>query len=67
MLVDVGSKPRCAGVSSALRFCVIESSMLLRDMRRKSVVQPAGALVSGLGGECQEAKGESADLAMPFG
>lgn len=50
-----------------MRFCVIESSMLLRDMRRKSVVQPAGALVSGLGGECQEAKGESADLAMPFG
>lgn len=35
--VDVGSKPRCAGVSSALRFCVIESSIVLRDMRKKSV------------------------------
>ena len=36
MDVDDGSKPATAGVMSALRFCVILSSMDERDMRRKS-------------------------------
>lgn len=34
--VELGSKPRCAGSRSALRFWVIESSVVPRDMRRKS-------------------------------
>lgn len=34
--VDEGSKPCLAGVARALRFWVIESSIELRDMRRKS-------------------------------
>ena len=33
----MGSKPRCAGVSRAFRFCVMESSIVERDIRRKSV------------------------------
>lgn len=37
MDVDEGSKPRWAGVSRAFRFCVIESSMVDREMRKKSV------------------------------
>ena len=43
--MEEGSKPRCAGVASALRFCVIESSTVPRDMRRKSDGNPL-ALVS---------------------
>jgi len=34
--VDDASKPAVDGVMRALRFCVIESSMLLLDIRRKS-------------------------------
>jgi len=34
--VDEGSKGVCAGVCSAFRFCVIESSIVPREMRRKS-------------------------------
>lgn len=34
--VEVGSKPKREGVSSALTFCMMLSSMLLRDRRRKS-------------------------------
>jgi hypothetical protein len=34
--VDAGSKGREDGVRSAFRFCVIESSTVPRDMRRKS-------------------------------
>lgn len=34
--VELGSKPLVAGVMRALRFCVMESSMALRDVRRKS-------------------------------
>jgi hypothetical protein len=41
--VEEGSKPRWPGVRSALRFCVIESSVVLREMRRKS---GEGGLVS---------------------
>jgi hypothetical protein len=37
VLVESGSKPRWAGVSSAFKFCVIESSIVPRDMRKKSV------------------------------
>lgn len=37
--VEVGSKPVAAGVTRALRLGVMLSSMLARDMRRKSVVQ----------------------------
>jgi hypothetical protein len=36
MDVDEGSKPRCAGVRRAFKFCAIESSMVERDIRRKS-------------------------------
>jgi hypothetical protein len=36
--VEDGSKPVTAGVMSALRFCVILSSMDARDMRRKSKI-----------------------------
>jgi hypothetical protein len=35
--VDDGSKGAEEGVSSAFKFCVIESSIVLRDMRRKSI------------------------------
>lgn len=34
--VEEGSKPAREGVMRALRFCVIESSMEDRDIRRKS-------------------------------
>lgn len=34
--VDEGSKGVCEGVCSALRFCVIESSIVPRESRRKS-------------------------------
>lgn len=34
--VEEGSKPAAAGVCSALRFCVMESSIDALDMRRKS-------------------------------
>ena len=34
--VERGSKPSRAGVMSAFRFCVIESSIVPLDMRRKS-------------------------------
>lgn len=34
--VEEGSKPEREGVRSALRFCVMESSIVLRDTRRKS-------------------------------
>lgn len=40
--VEEGSKPRCAGVRRAFRFCVMESSIVLRDMRRKSVKERLG-------------------------
>ena len=36
-VVEDGSKPRWAGVRRAFRFCVIESSIVPRDIRRKSV------------------------------
>ena len=36
--VEEGSKPRREGVSRALRFCVIESSVVARERRRKSVI-----------------------------
>ena len=35
--VEEGSKPRMAGVRRALRFCVIESSVVARERRRKSM------------------------------
>lgn len=34
--VEEGSKPRSEGVRRALRFWVIESSIVLRERRRKS-------------------------------
>lgn len=34
--VEDGSKGVCAGVCRAFRFCVIESSIVPRDMRKKS-------------------------------
>ena len=34
--VDCGSNPSEAGVKSALRFCIIESSIAPRERRRKS-------------------------------
>ena len=37
--VEFGSKPAFDGVRSAFRFCVIESSMVLRDIRRKSTIK----------------------------
>ena len=41
--VDNGSKGVCAGVCSAFRFCVIESSIVPRDIRRKSASSLANA------------------------
>lgn len=35
--VDEASKPRWAGARRAFKFCVIESSIVERDIRRKSV------------------------------
>lgn len=35
--VDEGLNGVAPGINRALRFCVIESSIVLRDMRRKSV------------------------------
>ena len=39
--VDEGSKPAWAGVTRALRFWTMESSMVLRDNRKKSVLEEA--------------------------
>lgn len=36
VLVEAGSKPAVEGVRSALRFCVMLSSIEARDIRRKS-------------------------------
>jgi hypothetical protein len=38
VVVEDGSKPDVEGVRRALRFCVILSSIELRDIRRKSTV-----------------------------
>jgi hypothetical protein len=38
--VDEGSKPAAAGVNSAFRFWVMESSIEALDMRRKSAAGP---------------------------
>ena len=37
--VDLGSNPAFDGVRSAFKFCVIESSMVPRDIRRKSTIK----------------------------
>ena len=49
--VELGSKPCFEGVTSALRFWVMESSTAPRDMRRKSDVITRGQTEGGEGGE----------------
>lgn len=46
--VECGSKPAEAGVRRALRFCVMESSIVPRERRRKSGEGEGRVLDSGL-------------------
>lgn len=40
--MEDGSKPARAGVIRALRFCIIESSVATREIRRKSTLESIG-------------------------
>lgn len=52
----MGSKPRAAGVTRALRFCVMESSRVLRDSRRNSASESTYQQLDGAGGTGQSCK-----------